>query len=205
MNRRIITVSREFGSGGRELGKKLSEILNIEYLDNKIVEAVAKETELDPSYISKSFDSGAFNYLPTSANSLSYISAAAGSAMLIAKQHNIIKQLVKDKDFVIIGRGADAILSEYKPFKIFVYADMPSKIARCKSRMSEDEKLTDKELERKIKTVDKNRKKTHDLYAPYVWGDKAGYNLCVNTTGLNIDEIAPLIARYIEKYFENNN
>lgn len=203
MERRIITISREFGSGGRELGKQLSEILKIKYLDNEIVEAVAKETDLDPAYISRSFDSGLTNFKPTFEHSFSSVSVMANSAMLIAKQHNIIKELVKHDDYIIIGRGANAILTDLKPFNIFVYADMQSKIARCKARMCDSEHMSDKELEKKIISIDKGRKRTHDLYSNYAWGDKVGYNLCVNTSNLKIEDIAPIIAQYALNYFNS--
>ncbi len=199
---RIITVSREYGSGGRELGKMLAELLNLKYFDSQIIQTMAQETHMDENYLNTRLENGIANYPYASTRSFSRVSQVSGSAMLIAKQHKVIKELAAE-DCLIVGRGADAVLNDLKPFKIFVYADMPSKIARCKQRSSDGEIKTDKEAERKINRIDGARKSVHDLYSGFNWGDKIGYNLCVNTTGVNIKEIAPLVAAYAEKYFKN--
>ena len=84
---------------------------------------------------------------------------------------------------------------------IFVYSDMESKIKRCKYKAKEDEKLTDKELEKKIIQINKDRKKFHNLISNLEWGDKNNYNLCINTSEIEIKEIIPAIAEYIESWF----
>ncbi len=200
--RKIITVSREFGSGGREIGKRLSECLGLNYYDSEIVKALSEETKLDENYLNDKLENN-FNYMTSIAHSFSRLPMEYDPAMLLAKQHNIIKNIVKDNDCIIIGRGADAVLSALKPFKIFVYADMDAKIARCKERMADGENLTDKELEKKIKSIDKSRKSIHDLYSSYTWGDKSAYNLCLNTTGINVKNVVPAVAQIINDYFEN--
>ena len=201
--KKIITVSREFGSGGRELGKRLAEYFNLNYFDSEIAEALSKQTNLGREYIDSKLENGVARYSVSNARSFSRISQASNSAMLIAKQHKIIKEIAENGDCLFVGRGADAVLAEYNPFKIFVYADMPSKIARCKSRLSEGESASEKDIERKIKSIDKSRKSTHDLYSAYTWGDKSAYNLCINTTGLNIGDIIPAVAEIIKNYFED--
>lgn len=198
---KIVTVSREFGSGGRELAKRLADILELKYIDQEIIEAIAKDTSLDEKYLSDKLDSG----LPISfGRSFANISRMSNSAMLIAKQHQIIKDIAVKNDCVIVGRGADAVLSNLQPYRIFVYADMQSKLDRCKSRREEGDTMQDKDIIREIKRIDKSRKSTHELYSSYAWGDKAGYNLCVNTTGVVIKDIAPMIAELIKVYFTGN-
>lgn len=201
--RKIITISREFGSGGREIGKRLADYLGISYFDSEIVEELSKQTNLNKNYLDDKLEKGISHYSISFGSSFSRISNASNSAMLLAKQHNVIKKIAAENDCIIIGRGADVALSQLMPFKIFVYADLQSKIARCKSRMSDSEKLSDKDIKKKIKLIDKGRKSTHDLYAPYVWGDKKAYDLCVNTTGLDIKIIVPAIAVIAENYFNN--
>ncbi|MDE6442621.1 MAG: cytidylate kinase-like family protein [Clostridia bacterium] len=199
--KKIITVSREFGSGGRELGKRLADYLGLSYFDSEIAEEMSKQTNLDMDYLSGKLERGVAHYPATFASSFSRISSASNSAMLIAKQHKIIKDIAKINDCVIVGRGADAVLSEYAPFKIFVYADMPAKIERCKNRAPEGEKLTDKELEKKIKSIDKGRKSMYDIFSSHAWGEKSAYNLCINTTGLDIENIIPAVAGIVNAYF----
>ena len=201
--RKIITISREFGSGGRELGKRLAEHLGLDYFDGEIVEELSKETNLDKDYLTGKLEKAVAHYPASVARSFSRIAGASNSAMLIAKQQKVIKALAQDKDCVIVGRGADSVLADMKPYKIFVYADMSSKIARCKSRMEGGEAASDKTVERQIKSVDKNRKALNDLYSSHVWGDKSGYNLCVNTTGMVIKDIIRSIAEIITQYFDS--
>lgn len=198
---KIVTVSREFGSGGRELAKRLADILELKYIDQEIIEAIAKDTSLDEKYLTDKLESGlSLSFGRSFAN----ISRVSNSAMLIAKQHQIIKDIAAKNDCVIVGRGADAVLSDLQPYKIFVYADMSSKLARCKSRKEEGDTMQDKDIIREIRRIDKARKSTHELYSSYAWGDKIGYNLCVNTTGIVIKEIAPHIAEIIKDYFREN-
>lgn len=199
--RRIITVSREFGSGGREVGKRLADVLGMKYIDSEIAERMAQETHLDEGYLQEKLDSGILSYPITFAHSFANMVQMGDTARLIARQHKIIRDIAEKNDCVIVGRGADAILADLRPFSIFVYADMPSKIARCKQRMSEGEQVTDKEIQKQIKRIDKARKTTHNLYASYEWGDKAGYDLCVNTTGVEIKRIVAPIAEMAKVYF----
>lgn len=198
--RKIITISREFGSGGREIGKRLADCLNLSYYDSEIVEALSRETNLDKDYLNGKLENGITHYPISFAHSFS--SYTSNSAMILAKQHRLIKEIAENNDCIIVGRGADAVLESLQPFKIFIYADMDAKIARCKSRMTDGENLSDKEIKRKIKNIDKSRKSMHDLYSSYTWGDKSAYNLCLNTTGLVIKEIIPAVADIVKHYFE---
>ncbi len=200
--RKIVTISREFGSGGRELGKRLSELLNMQYVDSEIVAEIARETNLDENYLNKKLEGGVGGFSSGYARSFSHINDFGQTAMLLACQHKIIKAMAADHDCIFIGRGAESVLGEYKPFRIFVYADEQSKIARCRERRKEGDTETDKEIVRNIRRIDQARRSTHDLYSATIWGDKAGYDLCVNTTKIKIEEIAPVIAQYILKYFE---
>ena len=97
---------------------------------------------------------------------------------------------------------ANKILEEEEPFNIFIYADMESKMARCRERAPEDENLTDKELARKIRQVDAARAKTQEMISDFKWGDKKWYHLCVNTSGLPIPKTAALVAEYAKHWFE---
>lgn len=106
---------------------------------------------------------------------------------------------------MIVGRGADAILREHHPFRIFVYADVEARVARCCAhRRPDEEGMTEREMERRIRQIDKGRASSYDLVSDTAWGDKKGYDLCVNTTNLNIKELAPLVAEYAKQWFDKN-
>lgn len=201
---KIITVSREFGSGGREVAKRLSDALGIAYYDREIITEIAKESDLDENYVAHSLEKG---IQPTFqihfACAFSHISAHDPTVKLLAAQHNIINELAEKGDCIIVGRAADVLLEKYDPFRIFVYADMQSKIDRCRKRAGNDSNLSDKEIEKKIKQIDKGRASSYNMISSTDWGDKRGYDLCVNTTNTNIKEITPFIAEYAKQWFKN--
>jgi len=203
---KIITVSREFGSGGRELGKRLSDILGYDYYDNEIITAVAKNKGLDPGYVEQALnDHGWLNFPITFGGTLTSAATVVHSSRveLIVEQKNVIESIAAlGKDFVIVGRNADVILKDYSPFNIFVCADTESKLRRCKARASGDEDLSDKELLHRMKDIDKTRKRTREIICESEWGDPKAYHLTVNTSGREIKQLAPMVADYALKWFE---
>ena len=203
---RIITVSRELGSGGREVGKRLADALHMAYYDKEILTKLAEETDLDEGYVAHMLErASAVQSLPlTFSRTLNQPGNMFQSTQLLGREHRIIRELAQQGDCVIVGRSADAILEDMKPFKLFVYADMEAKIARCRARAASGEALTDKENEKRMRQVDKSRAANHDFSASYPWGDKAHYNLCLNTTGLEIKAIVPQLAGIIENWFQKN-
>jgi cytidylate kinase len=122
---------------------------------------------------------------------------------LITWQSEVLHEIAEKGDCVIVGRAADAILDEYHPFKIFIFADMDSKVKRCQERAEEGENMSDKEMIRHIKKVDKSRASNHDLFAPYKWGSREGFDLCINTSNVEIKTIVPAIGEYANAWFEN--
>lgn len=206
MYMKIITVSREFGSGGRELGKRLAEELGFAYYDREIVSAIAEKSEMDENYTAELLEKGLpMNYPVTFGRTFGYSFAMdRTSAGILAMQKKIIEELAAQKNCVIVGRCANIILEKYKPFNLFVYADMKSKIDRCRIREESGKKISEKELIKKIKQVDSDRERLQSLISGLKWGDKKGYNLCVNTSGLQINELVPLTSNYAEYWFERN-
>ena len=204
---RIITVNREFGSGGRELGRYLAVELGFSYYDREIVARLASETGMDEFYLENQLEKEALS--PVSAHyaqSFSQIAPDPDTAVqLLALQTKLIKELAEKGDCVVVGRAADVILESYHPFKLFVCADEESKLQRCRIRASENEKMSDREMQRRMKRIDKARAEYHDIIATYAWGDKAGYHLCVNTTGLNLATLAPAIAEYYRIWEKAND
>ena len=111
-------------------------------------------------------------------------------------QSEIIRELAQKSSCVIVGRCADFILKDLKPYRIFVYADIESRVNRCISRNTDTSKiLTEKEMKKQILSIDKHRAKYYDYYTGNKWGDKNNYDLCINTSGLVIKEIVPVIAK----------
>ena len=202
---KIITISREFGSGGKEVAKRLADKLGYAYYDSEILRLLAKETNMSEEYIKNISEKGIYPYAFQFAKSFAmYSTMQSNQTEILVKQAKILKEIAQKGDSIIVGRGADTILKDYNPMKIFVYASLESKINRCKQKAKEDEKLTDKELEKKIKNIDKNRKEFNSLISNTEWGNKKNYNLCINTSNIEIKSIVPSVAMYIENWFGGN-
>ncbi len=194
---KVITIGREFGSGGRELGKRISEHLQIAYYDKEIVTEISKRTELAEEYVQSIVENKPRIHFPiTIGNSFYPVfnPVVEYSNNIYVEQNNTLKEMVERSDCVIIGRCADYILKDYSPFKIFVYADMQFKIQRCMNNASESENLSEKELRRRILEIDRNRARYYEFITDKRWGDKNNYDLCVNTSRGSISKIAKFIA-----------
>lgn len=195
---RIITIGREFGSGGRELGRRLAEELNIEYYDKEIISEIAKHTKLSEEYVSEIIEHRIHHLYPiTIGRTLTYANDYQIKQIqrVYQAQCDILKELAEKSSCVIVGRCADYILSEYKPFKMFVYADMESKITRCIKRNQDKQDLSRKQFRKQIIRIDKDRAKYYEYYTGLKWGDKSNYDLCINTTDTVIKDIVPIIAK----------
>lgn len=198
---KIITISREFGSGGRELGKRIAEKLGIAYYDREIITEIARETGMSEEYINNISEKGIYPYAFNFAKSFTmYSNLQSGQTDILVAQQKILKEIAKKGDCVIVGRGANVILKDYMPMNLFVYSDMQSKIERCRIKRA-DETFSDKELEHKIEQMDKNRRNYHKVISNLEWGDKKNYHLCINTSNLDLKEIVQSISDYIETWF----
>ncbi|MCM1438459.1 MAG: cytidylate kinase-like family protein [Roseburia sp.] len=187
----IITVSREFASGGREIGKRLSDQLNLQYYDKEVISEIAKSTSLNEEYVQKVLENGGFkNFALSFAHSMPLTSATPNTVteVLIAQQ-KVIREIAKRGNCVIVGRCADVIAREYNPVRLFVYADEQSKLARCRARAKEGENLTDRQMLKSFKEIDKGRAKLYDLISSTGWGDRNGYDLFINTSRTEISKI----------------
>ncbi len=194
----IITVSREFGSGGRELGKRLADELGFSYYDREIVTMLAERTGMDAGYVERQLEKETVVQYPIHfAQSFTQMAAISETTMqLKAAQTNLIKEIAKEGRCVIVGRAADSILEEYDPFRLFVYADQASKLRRCRSRAADTENMTDREMLRQMKHIDRSRAEYHDIISSRTWGQMESYHLCVDTTDIEIKKVIPAIANY---------
>ena len=197
---RIITIGREFGSGGRELGRRLSEALRFAYYDQEIISEISKRTSLSEQYVQAIVEHQPVFSFPIHIGRSFYPSpnpSFENSMAIYREQSRIISEMAAKSSCIIVGRCADYILKQYRPFRIFVYADMASKIQRCREKASENEKMamTEKELRQQIAKIDKKRAKYYEFYTGHPWGDPLNFDLCINTTQTVIKEIVPAIAK----------
>lgn len=199
---KIITISREFGSGGREIGKRLADELGFQYYDKELITEIAKETGMSEEYIKNISEKGTYPYAFQFAKSFAmYSGVQSNQTDILVAQNKILKAIAEKGDCIIVGRGANVILKDFSTMNIFVYADMDSKINRCQKKAKENEHLTDKEMRKKITEIDKSRRNYHKVISNLEWGDKSNYHLCVNTTNMEIKNMIPALAKYIEIWF----
>lgn len=202
---RIITISREFGSGGRELGKRLADALGFAYYDREIVSSIAEKCNLDEGYVENVLRKGLTINVPITFGHTFYFYSdptSENELKVLNTQQQIIKELALRGDCVMVGRSSGIILEKYNPLRLFVYADMEWKVKRCRERASADEHLTDRELEKKIRQIDAGRARHQKLLTDRKWGAPEGYDLCINTTNLEIKKIIPGLKEMALCWFE---
>ena len=197
----VITISREFGSGGREVGKRLADALGYAYYDTEIIDLIAKKAGMDKNYVSTILESSP-SYAIHFGATFSAIPLYDNTTQVLIAQKQVFEELMSKGNCVIVGRGSSCLVgSGENVFSIFVYADMPTKVARCLARDTEH-KETAKSVEKMIKKIDKNRRHYTETYFGVEWGKKENYSMTINTSGLEIKKIVPGLASYIRGYFE---
>lgn len=195
----IITIGREFGSGGREFGRRLADLLHIDYYDQEIVSEIAKSTQLAEEYVHSVMEKKPHVLYPiTIGRSIrpDMMSVPQVDRAIYTEQSRILKEMASKSSCVIVGRCADEILKAYHPLRIFVYADVGSRIERCQSRHTPEETYTDKEWQQKIMEIDKGRSKYYEFYTGKKWGDKQNYDICINTKNIDIKGFVAHFAKF---------
>jgi cytidylate kinase len=201
---RIVTISREFGSGGRELGKRLADELNFDYYDREIIDTIAHNTGTDPNYVFTVLENHGWKNIPlTFRQSVkSPLTVQYAQTELLIEQKRVIEEIAKHgNDCVIVGRNADVLLQDYCPFNIFVCADVQAKIRRCMERATQDENLTPKVLKRKMQNIDKQRKQIRDILTGSKWGEPHNYHVTINTTDWEIKQLTPAVTTIVNRWF----
>ena len=199
MQKKIITISREFGSGGRSIGKAVAEKLGYDYYDSELVQRVAEETGFSAEYVA---DAG--EYAPGK-SILSYAFSSgtphAGASMsaadyLWAAQCRIIKDLAEKGNCVIVGRCADYILKDREDcLNVFIYADKAFKAKRIVELYG----VTDKSPEKRLVDKDAKRSVNYKYYTGREWGITGNYHICLNSAFFGQDECAEIIADLAKK------
>ena len=197
MKKHVIALGRQFGSGGREIGRKLSESLGFAYYDRELLKLAAERAEVGEELFADKDEKAGNPWLFKAfyQGGPKVKQGQSAEDVLFQMQSEIIRELAEKEDCIIVGRCADYILKDKNPLKIFVYADMASKIARCRLKAPENEHLSDHEMRKQIKRIDRNRAKYYEFYTGRKWGDKLNYDLCINTTNTEIKKIVPRIAK----------
>jgi cytidylate kinase len=206
---RIITISRQFGSGGRELGKRLADRLGWDYYDKEILETLAEGQGLDKDYVRKVLaNHGWHNVQLTYRNSFDHLMFNPGMrTQLLVRQREILQEIAAmGSDCIIVGRDADVILQDYRPFRIYACADMEERIRRCavhEEKRPAELRLSEKEIARNIRRIDKNRARTREILTGKQHGDASAFDLTVNTASWDIKKLTDAVADFALRFFED--
>lgn len=192
---KVITIAREFGSGGRELGRKLAEGLGYDYYDKEVLKAIVDKTEYSMEYVENVVHGKSHVLFPINVEQSFdpvYDELVMEKRKVIEAQNDVIKEMATKSNCIIVGRCADYILKdvpEIELFRIFVYSDFESKVKRTLARAHEGENLTEKEVEKQIKRINKDRAAFYNDATSLNWGDKENYDMMINVTKQDTDKL----------------
>ena len=195
MKNRVITISREFGSGGRTIGKKVAEQLGIPCYDAEIIQAMAQETGFAPDYVQEAGEYAPGGFLSSAFSNRMF--GPTNEDILWEHQYKVITDLAAKGPCVIVGRCADYVLRDdpnVALVNLFVHAPMAARIRRESARTN----TTPIQAEKRIRQVDKERASYYNFFSSKRWGDAQGYDLCVNTGNMDISDVVQLTLRYLE-------
>lgn len=188
---RIITISREFGSGGKYIGEQVAEKLGIPFFDKAIIEKIAKETGLVENFVER------FSEYAPRKNIFAYsfvardINGKSIEDYLMNIQRKVILDIAKEGSCVIVGRSADFILkNKADTLNIFIYGEKDEKLKRIKNLKNLDERSALKLMEE----TDKKRSINYKYYTDQIWGDRKNYTAMLNSTQIGVEKCIDIIA-----------
>ena len=190
MAKKIITISREFGSGGRFIGEEVAKKLGIAYYDKNIINEIAEKSGLSPEYIQENAElspkKGLFSYAFAGRD----ITGKSVEDMVYEAQRKVILDLAQKEPCVIIGRNADYILRDRDDvLNVFIHGNMPEKIQRITRLYNVDEQ----EAVKMIEDTDKRRRANYNFYTEQSWGKASNYTLSLNSSQLGYDRCEKII------------
>jgi cytidylate kinase len=204
----VITIGRQFGSGGREIGEKVAEYFGITCYDKELLSRAAKESgfceEMIENHDERPTNSFLYNLVMDTYsfgyNASSFVDMPISHKVFLA-QFDTIKKVADEGPCVIVGRCADYALAEYENvLNIFIYADEDSKTKRIMKKYN----LSEVKAKDMCVKKDKQRQSYYNYYSSKKWGRADSYDLCINSSVLGVEGTVKLIAQYIED-FENVN
>ncbi len=190
MTKRIITISREFGSGGRFIGEEVAKKLGVAYYDKDIITQIAQQSGLSPKYIQENAElspkKGLFSYAFSGRD----ITGKSIEDIVYEAQRKVIREIAEKESCVIIGRNADFILKDREDvLNVYIHGNMPEKVKRiCKLY-----KVTEEDAVKLINDTDKRRRTNYNFYTEQKWGMAGNYTLSLNSSVLGYDMCQKII------------
>lgn len=205
MDKRIVvTVSREFGSGGRIIGKMVADKLGIPYYDREIIELSAQSAGFSEEFVENNEQKVKNKFFHNFIYAGDYMNGYSGTVhvsmadkLFISSCETIEK--IAENSCVIVGRCADFVLKDRKDvFNIFIYADLEHKVKRAVEKYG----VKPDKAKQEVKRTDKHRANHYEYYTERKWGERNNYHLCVNSGLIGVENCAELIADAVKDYME---
>lgn len=197
----IITIDREYGSGGHEVGRRLAEQLGIKFYDEELIAAAASSTGYVEEYV-KENDEKAPDFSLASIISSVDTFQSLPYAKIQEEQFSIIRDIAAKESCVIVGRAADYILDDEEHISVFIFAPIEERLKRkleLEIVNKKEHPLNEAEMTKKIKQRDKQRRRYYEFYTDNKWGERDVYDLLINTSRAGIDGAVDIIRTYIDK------
>lgn len=200
MSNKVITISREFGSGGRTIAREVADRLGYNFYDKALVERIAAESGYSKDFVERrgedATSTSSFLFNLSRSGSGGYDGISGTSDKLYVISHNIIKKLPEEGPCVIVGRCSDYILKDYEnSLHVFIYADMKFKAERIVKLYGEMDDAPEKRLDEK----DKKRKVYYKNFTGRIWGMSENYDVCLNSGKLGIDSCVDIIVELAQR------
>ena len=200
MGNKIITITRQYGSGGREIGEKLAQAIEVEFFDNKLLDVAAGESGIHKSHFENNDEKRP--------NSLLYLLSTTGGQggvpfddTLFFAQLNAIQKIASKQSCVILGRCADYALRDFEGVaNIFICAPFEYRVKRAVEIYG----ITEKHSEDYVKHIDKQRTSYYNYYTEKKWGMPSNYDLCLDSSSLGIDGSVKLLKQFVKEFYKQS-
>lgn len=194
----IISLGRQYGSGGHQIGQRLAEILDITYYDKKLMTEMSKRTGMDVGYLEK-HDEQAPGFLEYALTERYGNTRLSGSSQTFVALNDTLKKIAAENSCVIVGRSADYILrDEPNLIKIFVHAPYKYRLHFVARKLN----VSVEEADKLIQKYDRERSRFYDFFTDKTWGQADSYDLTIDISKFTEEEAAQFIADYVRKRME---
>lgn len=199
MDKLIVTIDREYGSGGHEVARRLCDRLGLKLYDDEIIEMAAMNTGYMKDYIKYNDETAPQLNIPSVYSGIDTFQTAT-SNKIQDEEFRIIRRIAEEGNCVIVGRAADYILGDIPHISIFIFAPLVDRIRRKLAliEINGTDPMTEYEMEKKVKQRDKQRRKYYEFYTDNKWGAHVAYDVMINTSRSGINAAVDIIEAYIK-------
>lgn len=198
MANKVITISRQYGSGGREIGERLAEALGVEFFDNKLLEVAAKNSGIHQSHFEENDEKRSNSLLYLLSTTYGQGGVPFDDSLFFAKLE-AIRKIASEESCVIMGRCSDYALKDFSNvLNVFISAPFEARVKRAEEVYG----ITAKHSADYVKRIDKQRTSYYNYYTDKRWGQPQNYHLCIDSTALGIEGTTAAIIRFANEFFK---